>query len=98
MKRPQLYNEYRVMKDTISKYKTQPDGIPEVYWYGNFGDYNVLVMECLGPSLETLFKRLHNNFSFKTSLMIADQMVNLFFTLSYLVLKLSTNPFISTVM
>lgn len=51
-------------------------GIPEMYWFGVEGEYNVLVMELLGPSLEELFNYCGRKFSLKTTMMLADPIVN----------------------
>ncbi len=50
-------------------------GIPKIYWVGVQGDFNVLVMELLGPTLENLKKKCEKKLSLKTVLMIADQLV-----------------------
>jgi hypothetical protein len=57
-------------------------GIPNVRWFGVEGEYNVLVMDLLGPSLEDLFSFCSRKLSLKTVLMLADQMVG--FPLLYL--------------
>ncbi|PAA48093.1 hypothetical protein BOX15_Mlig012010g1 [Macrostomum lignano] len=51
-------------------------GIPHVRWFGVEKDYNVLVMDLLGPSLEDLFSFCSRRFTMKTVLMLADQMIN----------------------
>jgi len=50
-------------------------GIPQVYWYGTVDNYNALVMELLGPSLEELFRRCGNMFSAETVRLCAEQMI-----------------------
>ncbi|CAF3713441.1 unnamed protein product [Rotaria sordida] len=70
-KHPQLHIEskiYRMMQGGV--------GIPLIKWCGAEGDYNVLVMDLLGPSLEDLFNFCSRKFSLKTVLLLADQMVS----------------------
>ncbi|KAK4769150.1 hypothetical protein SAY86_027300 [Trapa natans] len=52
------------------------DGIPKVRWYGSEGDYNILVMDLLGRSLEDLFNYCSRKLSLKSVLMLAEQMIN----------------------
>ena len=51
-------------------------GIPGIMWYGVEGDYNVLVMDLLGPSLEDLLSFCNKRLSLKTVLMLAEQMIS----------------------
>ncbi|WJX69760.1 Casein kinase 1-like protein 2 [Trifolium repens] len=70
-KHPQLLYESKLYK--VLQGGT---GIPNVRWYGVEGEYNVLVMDLLGPSLEDLFSFCSRKLSLKTVLMLADQMIN----------------------
>ncbi|XP_025076747.1 casein kinase I-like isoform X2 [Pomacea canaliculata] len=70
-KHPQLHIEskiYRMMQGGV--------GIPTIKWCGAEGDYNVMVMELLGPSLEDLFNFCSRKFSLKTVLLLADQLIS----------------------
>ena len=42
-------------------------------WFGQEKEFNVLVMDLLGPNLEDLFNFCTRKFSLKTVLMIVDQ-------------------------
>ncbi|KAK2572266.1 Casein kinase I isoform alpha [Acropora cervicornis] len=67
---PQLLYEsklYKILQGGV--------GIPKFRWFGQERDYNVLVIDLLGPSLEDLFNFCSRKFSMKTILMLADQMI-----------------------
>ncbi|XP_068625624.1 casein kinase I isoform X2 [Battus philenor] len=67
---PQLLYESRVYKMLQGGI-----GIPHIRWYGYEKDHNILVMDLLGPSLEDLFNFCSRQFTIKTVLMLADQML-----------------------
>jgi len=70
-KHPQLLYESKLYKILAGGV-----GVPNVHWYGVEGDYNVMVIDLLGPSLEDLFSFCNRKLSLKTALMLADQMIN----------------------
>ena len=50
-------------------------GLPEVKIFGCNSDYNILIMELLGKSLENLFQAQNKSFSIKTACMLGIQMI-----------------------
>ena len=50
-------------------------GFSQMHWHGVEGDYTVLVMDILGPSLEDLFQFCNRKFSLKTVLWIASELI-----------------------
>jgi serine/threonine protein kinase len=67
-----LAHEYNVYKEVYA-----PDcGLCQCYYFGIEDDYTVLVMDSLGPSLGQLQNRCGGKFSLKTTLMLADQMLD----------------------
>lgn len=67
---PQLEFEARVYRALVGGI-----GIPFVRWFGSESDYNALVIDLLGPSLEDLFNFCNRKFSYKTVLLLADQLL-----------------------
>jgi hypothetical protein len=53
-------------------------GIPHVHWFGRESGFNIMVIDCLGPSLEDLFVRSGFQVTSKTVLPLAKQLVSKF--------------------
>ncbi|PVU96720.1 hypothetical protein BB561_001010 [Smittium simulii] len=68
---PQLEYEGRVYRALAGGV-----GIPFVRFFGVERDYNSLVIDLLGPSLEDLFNYCNRKFSLKTVLLLADQLLS----------------------
>lgn len=69
-KHPQLEYEAKVYRSLCGGV-----GIPFVRWFGKECDYNAMVIDLLGPSLEDLFNYCNRKFSYKTVLLLADQLI-----------------------
>eukprot|EP00295_Goniomonas_pacifica_P029397 CAMPEP_0175933100 /NCGR_PEP_ID=MMETSP0108-20121206/19743_1 /TAXON_ID=195067 ORGANISM="Goniomonas pacifica, Strain CCMP1869" /NCGR_SAMPLE_ID=MMETSP0108 /ASSEMBLY_ACC=CAM_ASM_000204 /LENGTH=335 /DNA_ID=CAMNT_0017256783 /DNA_START=58 /DNA_END=1066 /DNA_ORIENTATION=+ len=70
-KHPQLMYESKVLRIL----QCGAVGVPTVRWFGTEQEYNVMVIDLLGPSLEDLFNYCSRQFSQKTVLMLAEQML-----------------------
>jgi hypothetical protein len=46
-------------------------GIPRLHYYATEGDFNVMVIDILGPCLEDLMEYCRRKFSLKTVVMLA---------------------------
>jgi serine/threonine protein kinase len=70
-KHPQLFYEsklYLALQGGV--------GIPNVHWCGTQGNYNIMIIDLLGPSLEDLFNFCKRKFTLKTVVMLGDQMIS----------------------
>lgn len=72
-KHPQLLYESKVYR--MLQGGGVEGGVPNIRWFGVEGDYNVMVLDLLGPSLEDLFNYCNRKLSLKTVLMLADQLI-----------------------
>ena len=71
-------DDFRLLESEAETYAALAGGtgIPRVVWFGEEGDYYVLIPELLGPSLEDLLNYCDRQFSLKTTLLLADQAIS----------------------
>ncbi|OBT82430.1 hypothetical protein VE02_08921 [Pseudogymnoascus sp. 03VT05] len=69
-KQPQIGHEARIYKTLAGG-----TGIPRMHWFGTESNYNAMAIDLLRPSLEDLFNRCNRQFSLKTTLLLADQLI-----------------------
>lgn len=68
---PQLYHEYKILTEMKGKF-----GFPNCYKLINTKQDRTLIMDFLGPNLESIMNKMPNQkFSMKTSLMITEQII-----------------------
>ncbi len=70
VRRPQLIEEAKLLR-----YFAGELGFPQFIWFGKEGDYYIMAIELLGPSLEDLFSYCGRKLSLKTVLMLTDQLL-----------------------
>jgi len=69
-KNQQLLSEAKVIKDLKGA------GIPKVYWHGIQGEYNCMVMQLLGDTLEKLLTKYDRKVPLKDLSLIAKQLID----------------------
>lgn len=69
--------KHSILEEEMRLYKNFKNmkGVPEIYWYGTVDNKNILALEILGKTLETLFEECNHSFSLKTVVMIAIQLL-----------------------
>lgn len=68
--KPQLHLEYGFYKQ-LGVYR----GIPRIQYFGPCGEWNALVMDLLGPSLQKMLEKCDGQFTLKTTVQLSVQMV-----------------------
>jgi casein kinase I family protein HRR25 len=70
-----IYNEYKIYRYL---HKSNFNiGLPKIYDFLQSPEYNIMVMQLLGPSLEDLFNKYDRLFNLSTVFLLADQLINL---------------------
>ena len=73
-----IHSKHCVLEHEFHVYEKLGQGIsiPRVRWFGTEAGFNVMAIDRLGLSLEDIFLRCHFQFSVKTVLLLAGQLVS----------------------
>jgi len=73
-----LAGMYQTLEHEFLVYKklSRGIGIPGVHWFGTEAGFNTMVMDGLGQSLDNLFVNCNFQFTLKTVLLLAGQLVS----------------------
>jgi serine/threonine protein kinase len=70
-----LEKEYKIY--TFLNENNTNINIPKIYWYGEYKDCNILIMDKLGESLENIIKKLKYCFDLRSILLLTIKTINL---------------------
>ena len=70
VRRPQVIEEAKLLQEFRGEL-----GFPKFLWYGREGEYHIMVIELLGPSLEDMFAYCGRKLSLKTVILLADMLI-----------------------
>jgi serine/threonine protein kinase len=74
-KAQRIYNEYKIYRHLHrSNFEI---GLPKIYDFLQLQDYNIMVMQLLGPSLEDIFVKNNRKFTLSTVFAMAPQLIRL---------------------
>ena len=74
----QLVFEFRFFKKLNAEGKSRQKGIPRIYYFGPCGLWHALVMDLLGPSLESVHEKCGRIFTLKTTLLLTKQLIEIY--------------------
>lgn len=74
-----LQNKSSMLKEEHKIYQqlSKIDGIPKIYHIGNYKNYNFVVMDLLGPSLDKFFTICNKKFKIETALYFGIEMIEI---------------------
>jgi len=75
---PQLEHEaamLNILRQPASSAQVQPQGVAELFYFGQEAQFHCLVMEVLGKSLEDRMQSCKGRFNLKTTVLVGDQVM-----------------------